>query len=137
LDHEFPYVYLDAREADPQRLSQRSSRKVREYHRDQLPGRVGMPWWRSTSQTFEVLWPVMSELCLVARPTLRYRSLTRPTSRGAGWGKRRASRPARRRSGTPIVLEHGNEVGVGVKGVEEHDRVGRLSVRAVAYGDAV
>ena len=37
----------------------------------------------------------------------------------------------------PVVLEHGDDVGVGVEGVEEHDRVGLVPVRAVADGDAV
>ena len=35
------------------------------------------------------------------------------------------------------MLEHGDDVRVGVDGVEEHDRVGLVSVRAVPYGDAV
>src|SRR4051812_35198543 len=36
-----------------------------------------------------------------------------------------------------VLLEHSDDVRVGVEGVEEHDGGGLVSVRAVAYRDAV
>ena len=74
---------------------------------------------------------------VVDRPTSRYRSMTRPASRGAGLREaaRQPSGPPAQRD--PVMLEHGDDVGVGVEGVEEHDRVGLGPVGAVAYGDAV
>jgi hypothetical protein len=65
------------------------------YHGERLLGRVAILWCRSTSQTLDGLWPVSSEMCVVAKPTLRYRSMTRPELRGAGWGKHRVD-PERR-----------------------------------------
>jgi hypothetical protein len=42
---------------------------MRSYHGDRLPGLLRMPLRRSTSKTFEAVWPVSRAIWIVDRPS--------------------------------------------------------------------